>query len=1426
MKLLSLLPSFAFLSLLCARVEAQTTAIPPRITQAVDEKNLVVLRGNVHPLARPEFDQGKVGEGQPLRRMLLLLQRSAEQESALEKLLEDQQSKSSANYHGWLTPAQFGQQFGPADADIQTVTNWLQSHGFQINHVTDGRTVIEFSGDAAQVRSAFHTEIHKYVVNGETHLANASDPQIPGALASAISGVVSLHDFRKQPTYRLAGTARSSKTTGAVQQPRPEYTFDCVDFLTSIFGAFSGRSGSCYPLGPYDFATIYNVLPLWNAATPIDGTGQTIAIVGRTNINVQDVSDFRTLFGLPTNSPQVILDGPDPGLVDGDETEADLDVEWSGAVAKGATIKLVVSQSTETTDGVDLSALYIVDHNLAPVMSESYGQCEFNLGAAGNIFHNNLWQQAAAQGITAFVSTGDNGSAGCDFLQMSELQPAQYGLEVSGLASTPYNTAVGGTDFSDYFNLSTYWNATSNPTTQESAQGYIPETAWNDSCTNAIFELPNFPMSTNPETNCNNTGAPQLIVINGASGGKSGCIAPSATTVASCAGAYPKPSWQAAPGVPNDGARDLPDVSLFASNGFQNTFYMMCQTDLVFGSPCSLADFVGVGGTSASTPAFAGLLALVNQRTGERQGNANYVLYALAAKQSAANCNSSTGPASTCVFNDITSGTIAMPCLTGSPNCATTNPNDQYGILSGYSAGTGYDLATGLGSVNAANLVNNWSSASRAPSSATLVLNGGNAVNITHGTPVSVAVSVSPASPQPTGSVALLATQGNQSLGLNNYTLSNGTASGTTNLLPGGISYSVQAHYEGDGNFAGSDSNSTTVTVNPEPSVTSARVVALDVSTGQVTNSNATAVSYGSLYFLRADVENSSGSGCASSTNTLVLYACPTGSVELSVDGTAAGPGPYPLNSQGSAENQSLVLTAGTHTITANYSGDNSYLASTGTASFSVTPAPTVLGLDSNFPFPIGPVTLNLFVRSANIGNFPTPPTGTFTIFDDSTQLPLTLGQPGTGVIYPKPNSPYVWVTYGGNLNFTLPGPSGPHTLTLNYSGDTNYAPSSSGPYPVTEVYPTTLQLTPSATTIVDGQPLTVTAQIVPSQNAGAAPSGNMTFNLYGNPFRTVPVVNGQAQITLTTLSPTTAVISAMYSGDSNYMDSSASFTETITYVSTSVSVTSSKPTVDTNTQVTFTAQLNPSSTGAAPAAGSVYFTANGIEIGYIPVANNQAQVTTSFMTPGSVQVQANYGGDANYAASTGTVTETVTAPPDFSFIVAPGQGTQTVTAGQTATFTNAISVNAVNGFTGQVAVSCTSPAQATTCSLNPNTLAAGQSATVMVTTTARSAAPPLPSNRRILSWPRLVPVVVALMLSFLLMRLARTRPRRVVAAFPVAGLLLFLVLQAIGCGGGSSYTTPPPPIGTPAGNYTITVTGVSTTPNTTHTATLQLIVN
>src|SRR5271157_3154721 len=709
-----------------------STAPQPLITQPVDESQLTTLTGNTYPLAKPQYDLGTAPASLPMERMLLVLKRSPEQEFALRNLLDDQQDKTSPNYHKWLTPEEVGQQFGPTDADMQTITAWLQSHGFQVGS-TKGRTVLEFSGSASQVQEAFHTTIHKYLVNGEQHWANASDPQIPTALTLAVAGIVSLHNFPRRAMHEIYGKFSRNRDTGKIEPTEPLYTLPggCVENNSSNNPCF-------YGLGPTDFATIYNVLPLWNAG--INGTGQTIAIVGESNINIQDAHDFRSLFGLPVNDPVVILNGPDPGI-QGDEVEANLDVQWSGAVAPNATIDFVVSQSTETTHGIDLSAVYIIENNLAPVMSESYGECELGIGTSGNQFFSALWQQAAAQGITVFISAGDNGSAGCDNFDAQSPAPAQYGLQVSGYASTPYNVAVGGTDFDDFFNPSKYWSTTNTTTTQASALGYIPETTWNSSCTNAIFGKIGY--STNPETNCNDSRLiPHFVKPLGGSGGVSNCTTSDGSTTGSCSGGYAKPSWQTGTGVPPDSKRDIPDVSLFASNGFLQNFYILCEADLTPG-PCSLSPnyyFLAVGGTSASSPAFAGIMALVNQKTGERQGNANYVFYKLAGKQSPSSCNSSTGPATSCVFNDITSGTIAMPCATNSPNCNTKTSGDAYGILTGYDAGAGYDLGTGLGSVNAQNLVNQWSSVTFLASDTTLT--GPTPTTITHGQSVSFSATV------------------------------------------------------------------------------------------------------------------------------------------------------------------------------------------------------------------------------------------------------------------------------------------------------------------------------------------------------------------------------------------------------------------------------------------------------------------------------------------------------------------------------------------------------------------------------------------------------------------------------------------------------------------------------------------------------------
>lgn len=687
----------------------------PLITQAVDESKLTVLRGNTHPLARADFDRGVAPADLPMNHMQMVLRRSPAQEAALEKLMAEQLDRSSPNYHKWLTAEQFGEQFGPSDQDILAITGWLQSHRFVIGKAAKGKMTIDFSGTADQVEQAFHTAIHRYEINGEEHWANVKDPMIPTALTPTVAGVASLHNFFPRPQT----AARPAR-----QISHPLYTFPsgCSESTSA-----SNNNPCSFGVGPADFNTIYNV------PSSLSGTGETIAIVSDSDINSTDVDQFRQIFGLPAKNFQQIETDPsnDPGIQtptgansNGDEIEAILDVEWAGAIAPAAMIDLVVSPTTNTTSGIDTSAQYIVDHNLAPIMSVSYGLCELDLGTAGNSFHNMLWQQAAAEGITVLVSTGDNGSAGCDILQVNgqATQAATQGLEVNGLASTPYNVAVGGTDFNDP-TPSTYWSTSNDGTTQLSALSYIPETTWNDTCTNTV--VIQFFNDSNAATACNDPSVQQfennldvfLVAPTGGSGGMSNCTTNSTTSTtngppSSCSGGYAKPTWQTGPGVPNDSKRDLPDLSLFSGDGLiSGSFYIDCEADLNSTSasaPCNLAseDFVAVGGTSAAAQAMAGIVALIDQKEGSAQGNINPTLYALASQQSDSSCNSSS-PAASCVFNNITGGTIAMPCAKSSPNCTVTGSN-QVGVLSGYNAGTGYNLATGLGSLNVANLTNSF----------------------------------------------------------------------------------------------------------------------------------------------------------------------------------------------------------------------------------------------------------------------------------------------------------------------------------------------------------------------------------------------------------------------------------------------------------------------------------------------------------------------------------------------------------------------------------------------------------------------------------------------------------------------------------------------------------------------------------------------
>ncbi|HTS12109.1 MAG TPA: S53 family peptidase [Candidatus Limnocylindrales bacterium] len=690
MKITKAILYFAVISLAGVLASAQTSSVPSRIKQAIDNSQRTTLRGNTYPMARPEFDRGAAAATMPMEHLLLVLKRSPAQEAALEDLMAQQLDETSANYHKWLTPEEFGARFGPSDQDIQAVARWLFSQGLGVSQIAPGRTTIEFSGTAANVQRAFNTEIHMYDVRGKQHWANSSDPQIPTALTPVVAGVEALHDFKPQPMSHRVSTLSRPNASAGVQRVKPLFTYP------------SGCSSSAcnFALGPADIATIYNITALWNAG--FTGSGQKIAVLGQSAVNLADMASFRQMFGVtPASNPPTVISVPGHappalGQDTGDEGESDLDLQWAGSIAPQATVIFV------TSSGVDFSASYAVNNNTAPVIGLSYGLCEAELLSTGNQFWNSTWQQAAAEGITVSVSSGDTDAAGCEPSNTgSSEQPATTGLAVSGLSSTPYNVAVGGTDFNDPTNPTTYFNTSNTGSTQVSAKSYIPETTYNDSCSNAVWAL--FGWSNIPLANCNSavTSFQPFISPIGGGGGPSGV--------------YPKPSWQAGPGVPDDATRDVPDLSLFAGDGFMGSFYIACQSDQT-SNVCNLnspyTNFLGFGGTSASTQVFAGIMALVNQKNSPSagQGLVNAKLYELAAQQSGTNCNSSS-PASTCTFNDVTVGTISAPCLAGTSNCSVTASGEPNGILSGCDAGAGYDMATGLGSINVDNLANNWSTA-------------------------------------------------------------------------------------------------------------------------------------------------------------------------------------------------------------------------------------------------------------------------------------------------------------------------------------------------------------------------------------------------------------------------------------------------------------------------------------------------------------------------------------------------------------------------------------------------------------------------------------------------------------------------------------------------------------------------------------------
>jgi trimeric autotransporter adhesin len=1246
---------------------AQQGAIGPvsRITSPIDESRLVPLKGTVSPLANAANDRGPAPDNFPLDRLQLVLKRSPAQEAALRGLLPQLHAPGSPKYHQWLTPAEFGAQFGPSDQDIATIQNWLAGHGFRVVRVNPGKETMEIAGSVAAMRSAFHAQIHRYQVNGETHLANATDPEIPSALAPVVGGFFSLNNFRPKSYRHVLGKAGYDPRTGTAQ---PEWTIGS--------GAFDYQTYN-FVLSPADFAVQYDLNPLYSGG--VTGSGQSIAIVNESNINVDLVNQFRSLFGLPANPPQVFIDGNDPGVdgINNDDGpnyasgEAYLDVEWAGAVAPGATIDLVIAADSALEDGLDLAASYAVYSNLAPVVSLSFGQCEFSLGAKNQAIED-LWEQAAAQGISVVVSTGDNGPASCDDPNLQDY--ALYGLNVSGYASTPFNVAVGGTDF--YFSafnqgdaaidaqLAQYWNTTpsnSSPAVSlNAASAPIPEQPWNDS--QYGDDLISF---------YNVLAAQQDTSMAAASGGASNCSTGTGAGTdgwTACTAGYAKPAWQQAlvgvsgSGMPNDSARDLPDVSLFAANGLNDSYYPECAAD----GDCQPAgtdgevQITGVGGTSVAAPSFAGILALVNQKYG-RQGQADNILYPLWLQYPAA-------------FHDVTVGTNTVPCAYApnlSPDCISVpNPiSIDSGVTEGeigtgttadYNAGVGYDLATGLGSVDANALVTDWNKVSFASTTTTLTPSS---TAFTHGTAISVSGSVTGMG-SPTGDVALMTDSSEYAnQGSVFFTLSNGSFTsvndssypGGINFLPGGT-YHIWGQYGGDAKNALSSSTPVLITVNPEPSAIDLNMIQEYPFAIYQPGAGPTAqIDYGTELLFSAAVAPATDAatledcllskpGC-----TALDYTTATGAVTLT-DTNSGGTVSIPavLNTAGDAE-FNPAFAVGAHSVTAGYNGDASYTAAATTAPL------------------------------------------TFTVEKDT---------PIMG-----------WGASNANSNETIvSGQATVLNVIVENNAQYSYFLSAFG----TAVAPVPV-LSPTGTVALSSVP--------------AGFSGTVTLSAGKDPNTEAEL--GIGTLTLPSLAPGTYAVTFAYSGDSNYNNESYTFPSvTVTaggsLLASTVSASMSgslSPNTNIVVSGTVTGQSgHPSPTGAVQVNSSAATVAQAnLVAGSGDISTFSVALNSRNLVQGANFIALQYTGDANYnpsafALNLGALIENplsdFTLVPETTIVpIAPGSSGAVI-----------INLSSVSGFAGPVSLTCS--ASTVTCTITPSvSLASGGLASATLTLSAPSAA-------------------------------------------------------------------------------------------------------
>jgi subtilase family serine protease len=1256
-------------------LHAQATPAPRLVTMAVNNGDRVALKGSIRKGLQAATDLGPANPSLPAHHVMLVLQRADDRQAALDQYLRDVQNRQSSEFNHWLTPAQYGTRFGASADDIQSIVSWLQSQGLTIERTLTAANVIAFSGTVGQLQNAFSTSIHSVSVNGEHHLTNMTEAQLPQALAPAIKGLIGLDDFHPRSHIHEGPTAVFNPTTKRIE---PDFTL------------YDSSGNSYLYLDPSDAATVYNTpnakLNPGYSGTTYDGTGVTVGVVGDSNVDMEPITNYRLAFLGETSSnvnlPNVIIDGSDPGI-NGDEVEAFLDLEVLGGIAPKAKINYYASNDSDLSAGLFSAIERAVNDNTVSILSISYGGCEASLGSSTNAFISEVYQQAAAQGITVVVSSGDSGAAGCD---SSSATTATQGLAVSGLSTTPYNIAVGGTDFDVLASsFTTYVNASSNGVAPywRTALQYIPERPWNDST------------NTN-DTLSSNTPYGSTTNIIGGGGGKS--------TV------YAKPTFQSGL-TPSDSARDVPDVSFLAGNGSYGAVWVICESSLLYGPNCatsngaftSSARFSGAGGTSAATPAFAGMLALVVQSTGTRLGQANNVLYKLAATKYST------------VFHDVTEGNISVVCSKGTNDCGSN------GFTTGYDATTGYDLASGLGSVNAAAMLANWSSGTGTGSTTTFSINGTSSpLTATHGSSLNLSVNVNPSTA--TGSAALVntatAAAGTPTLNGQPFVLDikNGIGTGTYNGLPGG-QYTVYASYSGDANIAASKSTPISVDISPEAGSTLLFVNAYTPAQAALTNLNA--LPYGSYVYVETSVYGTA----EGYTNSL---GSATGTMTILDNGASIGTSPITssnLSSFPSVAAGVYPFAVGTHKLTATFPGDASYKANTsnevditvlkGATSASVSPTSSTLYSTSSD-------NVEVDIMTSSLGK---APTGTITLEANGT----TLGSSSSLLNGTRNNG-----TVLSYFIFNVPGTQladGLNTLTATYSGDSNYADS-----------------TATGTLTVSHASFSLKSDAI-NMNAGST-AGN------------------------------TATISATPSGGFAGV------------VNLSCAVTSTPASATSPVTCSVPSTINVTGTG---------------------IASSTLTVNSTAATTAGAYVVTITGKDATTGTLTASTASAVTVTPAVG-ITLSNSTPITITAGAVSGNTSTLTVAPTGGFTGVVSLSCaitSAPANAinpVTCLLSPTTVTISGStiatSVLTVNSTARTTGTLTASHNSHNLLRGLSEPFLAIGIFFLL---PKRRRRQFITLAVVAVVLLG---SFVGCGGGSKGgTSSPGQSGTTSGTYVVTVT-------------------